>query len=77
MPCASLRAALSDQATGRGHKTDTPETTRATPREHSEPFKTARFAGEPCSRMTAHDAPKFHGKEAVDGSSPSEGSLSE
>src|SRR5262249_34829282 len=42
--------ALSSQATRRGHKTDTSETTRATSRDPSPPLATTRFAGENVSR---------------------------
>src|SRR6266542_5236022 len=42
---------LSVSSTGRGHKTDTSETTRATSRDASPPPATARFAGESVSRV--------------------------
>ena len=66
-PTTSQQALLSAPSTVRGHKTDTSETTRATPRDASRPPAAARFAGERVPRVIAH------GKEGVDGSSPSEG----
>jgi hypothetical protein len=44
-------SALPRPATSRGHKTDTSETTRATPRDVSPDAQTARFAGEMASPM--------------------------
>jgi hypothetical protein len=56
---------LPTSASARGHKTDTSETTRATPRDACSRPHSARFAGKIASR---------DGKEGVDGSSPSGGS---
>jgi hypothetical protein len=64
---AAGRIVLSIWTPAGGHKTDTSETTRPTPRDASLGARSARFAGKTVSRVIAH------GNEGVDGSSPSEG----
>jgi hypothetical protein len=68
---------LSQSPTGGGHKTDTSETTRATPRDARSSREGAGLAGKTVSwviaRVRAWTPRNLHGKEGVDGSSPSEG----
>ena len=71
------RATLPLWASARGHKTDTSETTRATPRDAPPASGSAPIcrrncvaSDRACTRVTRQN---LHGKEGVDGSSPSEG----
>jgi hypothetical protein len=74
--CQGL-ALLSGTSTARGHKTDTSEATRATPRDAFPVAQKRWISRRNCAARdrtcTRGTCPNLHGKEGVDGSSPSEG----